>query len=170
MEQGVLKCTVVLIFISDAYCASDNCIREFLHATKYSKFLVVCLTPSGGQTHTGDSQAGWTGPGTEDEHCWHHATKMSSCKDPDTGKLFSWSALGQFTPIDLRIEHGASEIEAKRVQEDAVLEMVKHIVSRFNGDKHIKHALKAYYHYWRRVSLFQVDSLRARSNQSEKLR
>jgi len=162
MEQGVLKCTVVLIFISDAYCASDNCIREFLHATKDSKFFIVCLTPSGGQTRTGDSLAGWTGPGTEDEHCWHHATKISSCKDPDTGKLFS--LLGQFTPIYLRIEHGASEIEAKRVQEDAVLEIVMHIVSRFNCGKHIKHALKAYYDYWRRVSLFQVDSFRARSN------
>jgi len=159
MEQGVLKCTVVLIFISDAYCASDNCIREFLHATKHSKFLVVCLTPSGGQTRTGD--LGWTGPGTEDEHCWHHATKMSSCKDPDTGKLFSWSALGQFTPIDLRIEHGASEKEAKRVQEDAVLEIVKCIMSRFHRGEHIQYANEQYV-YWEKVALldsFTADNL-----------
>jgi len=156
MEQGVLKCTVVLIFISDAYCASDNCIREFLHAKKHSKFLVVCLTPSGGQTHTGDS--GWTGPGPGNEHWWHHATKMSSCKDPDTGKLFSWSALGQFTPIDLRIEHDANEKEAKRVQEDAVLEIVKRIMSRFHRGEHIQHANEQYVH-WSKVAL--LDSFTA---------
>jgi len=92
MEQGVLKSTVVLIFISDAYCDSENCKRKFIHATKHSKFLIVCLTPSGGRTCTGDS--GWTDPGPEDEDWWHHATKMSSCKDPDTGKPFSWSSLG----------------------------------------------------------------------------
>jgi hypothetical protein len=60
MEEGIRKCTVVVIFISDAYCQSDNCIREFLHATRQSKYLIIVLVP-------GQGSSGWTGPGPEDK-------------------------------------------------------------------------------------------------------
>ncbi len=62
MEEGIRKCTVVVIFISDAYCKSGNCIREFLHATQHSKYLIIVLVPG-----EGSKGKGWTGPGPEDK-------------------------------------------------------------------------------------------------------
>lgn len=153
MEEGIRKCTVVLIFISDAYCGSDNCVREFLHATRHSKYLVPVLVPDLGPTRTGPS--GWTGPGPGDRDWWQHATKCSSCRDPDTGKPFSWSALGQFEPIDLRVvgdeANGAAQQRGAEVCE---LEIVKRIQSRFHRGKHIQHTARMY-SYWNKYALLE---------------
>jgi hypothetical protein len=72
MEEGIRKCTVVVIYISDAYCKSPNCLREFLHATKHSKYLIVVLVPDHGPVYPGGPSSGWTGPGPED--------KVRTCK------------------------------------------------------------------------------------------
>eukprot|EP00961_Rhodomonas_salina_P034375 463240-Rhodomonas_salina.2 len=66
MEEGIRKCTVVVVFLSDAYVNSDNCKREFDHAVRMCKFLIPVLVPAarGGDTRFGS--AGWTGPGGED--------------------------------------------------------------------------------------------------------
>lgn len=45
MEEGIRKATVVIIFISDAYCGSPNCIREFLHTIRYAKYMIPLLIP-----------------------------------------------------------------------------------------------------------------------------
>ena len=158
MQQGVLKSTVVVIFLSDAYCKSGNCVREFLHATRHSKFLIVVLVPFG------PDKSGWTGPGADNKDWWQHATECSDCKDPDTGKPFSWSTLAQFTPIDLRVKDGASEKEA---QDFAVFEIVKRIMSRFHRGERIQHTA-ATYDYCRKLALF--DSLAARADDEDGLR
>ena len=98
---------------------------------------------------------GWTGPGADDKDWWQHATTCSDCKDPDTTKPFSWSSLGQFTPIDLRVKDGASEEEASCVQEAAVLEIVKRIMSRFHRGEHIQHC-KSQYSLWRKAAVFDL--------------
>ena len=67
MEEGIRKCTVVVIFISDAYCKSANCKREFLHATKHGKHLITVLVPDYGPAYDGGPSSGWTGPGPDDK-------------------------------------------------------------------------------------------------------
>ena len=67
MEEGIRKCTVVVIYISDAYCKSPNCMREFLHATKHSKYLIIVLVPDHGPVSLGGPSSGWTGPGPDDK-------------------------------------------------------------------------------------------------------
>ena len=165
MEEGIRKCTVVLIFISDAYCGSDNCVREFLHATRHSKYLIPVLVPNCGPTRTGPS--GWTGPGPGERDWWQHATKCSSCRDPDTGKPFSWSALGQFEPIDLRVEGDeANHAAQKRVSEACELEIVKRIQSRFHRGEHIDHTARMY-SYWHKYAL--LDCLTASLDEPDRM-
>ena len=135
MEQGVAKSTVVIIFLSDAYCKSGNCVREFLHTVRHSKYIIPVLVPDKGPTRMGAS--GWTGPGAEDAEWWRHATSCSDCKDPDTGAAFSWSALGRFTPVDLRVNAGAEG--AAGALEAAEVEIVRRIQSRFHRSQHIQH-------------------------------
>jgi hypothetical protein len=65
--EGIRKCTVVVIFISDAYCKSANCKREFLHATKHGKHLITVLVPDNGPAYDGGPSSGWTGPGPDDK-------------------------------------------------------------------------------------------------------
>jgi hypothetical protein len=69
MEEGIRKSTVVVIYISDAYCESRNCMREFLHATKQSKYLIIVLVPDHGPISPGGPSSGWTGPGPDDTVC-----------------------------------------------------------------------------------------------------
>ena len=138
MQEGVLKCTVVIIFLSDFYCGSKNCIREYLHAVRHSKFIIPVLVPKCDCTQP-QVNHGWTGPGPDDDGWWQHAQDHSSCKDPDTGEKFSWSALSQFAPIDLRVEDNHNEAVLGMVKRKAVFEMVKRIQSRFYRRDHIQH-------------------------------
>jgi hypothetical protein len=66
--EAIRNCTVVVIFISDAYCKSANCKREFLHATKHGKHLITVLVPDNGPAYD-DVSSGWTGPGPDDKVC-----------------------------------------------------------------------------------------------------
>ena len=144
MEEGIRKSTVVVIFLSDAYCNSGNCVREFLHATKHSKYLIVVLVPDAVAVREGGPSSGWTGEvtGREDKSWWQHAAKICQCTDPDTGKPVSWAALGQFTPIDLR----------RMEPEAAVLEIVQRIQSRFHRGTHLLHTAQMYA-LWRRAAV-----------------
>ena len=130
MREGVVECDIVILMISDAFCNSDNCLREFIHMSNHRKYIIPLLVPDHGETRTGHS--GWTGayvPGDED--WWKHAESICTCKDPDApDKEIPWSYLASFTPIDLR-----SEI----LQEDGSLhdnsaaenEIIRRIMSRF---------------------------------------
>ena len=137
MEQGVAKSTVVIIFLSDAYCNSGNCVREFLHTVRHGKYVIPVLVPDKGPTRTGPS--GWTGPGAGDAAWWRHADTCSDCKDPDSGAPFSWSELGRFTPVDLRVADAGDAEGAARALEAAEVEIVRRIQSRFHRGAHIKH-------------------------------
>ena len=137
MQQGVAKSTVVIIFLSDAYCSSGNCVREFLHAVKNSKFIIPVLVPNKGRTASG-AASGWTGPGADDAQWWQHANSCSDCKDPDTGASFEWSALGKPAfggPVDLRVADG----NAADLAEAPLDVIVRRIQSRFHRGAHIQH-------------------------------
>ena len=69
IEEGIHKCTVVVVYISDAYCKSPNCMIVFLHATKHSKYLITVLVPDHGPVSLGGPSSGWTGPGPDDKVC-----------------------------------------------------------------------------------------------------
>lgn len=130
MQEGICKCTIV-IFISDHYCKSANSIREFLHATRHSKFLIVVSVPDRGPIYPDGPISGWTGPGHENKDYWKHAASCSSCKDPDTGSTFSWAALAPFEPIDLRIRDDELSREEQRDAEEHLLKTAeREIVKR----------------------------------------
>jgi GTPase SAR1 family protein len=154
LQRFIAGCTVVLIFLSDAYCSSAICRREFLCASRTNKYLIPVLMPD------------WTGQfeGQEDKTWWHHAMVCSTSKDPDTGKMFSWSVLGQFSPIDGRALMG---VEDERWNDAVVPEIVKRIQSRFHRGEHIKHMHKQY-NTWRKKAL--LDTLTARDSEPQKLR
>jgi len=139
MQQGVLKSTVVVIFISDAYCKSGNCLREYQHAIRHSKFLIPVLVPNKGPVYPNGPSSGWTGPGPEDRLWFQHASSISSSTDPDTGDRIPWEKLEAYTPIDLRAQSNHVG-EEKRLQKNAVLEIVKRILSRLHRGQRISHA------------------------------
>jgi hypothetical protein len=167
MKEGIRKCTVVVLFLSDAYCKSPNCVREFLHATRHCKFLIVVLVPDRGPIYPDGPRSGWTGPGPENKDYWKHAASCSSCKDPDTGAAFSWAALSSFEPIDLRVRDDQLAEEEQRDAEERLLqaaerEIVKRIQSRFHRGEHIQNTLRKSYAHWRRFALF--DSFTANAD------
>ena len=50
--------------ISDAFCNSMNCHREFLHMVRSRKYIVPLLVPDHGLVNTnvgGQQSSGWTG-------------------------------------------------------------------------------------------------------------
>lgn len=176
MEEGIRKCTIVIIFLSDAYCKSPNCIREFLHAIKHSKFLIIVLVPDRGPVYAEGPSSGWTGPGAEDKDWWKHANSCSSCRDPDTGDTFTWRALESFPPIDLRVaggektraDDGNGIQEEEQLQGKAELEIIKRIQSRFHRGDHIQNTLEKSYSHWRKAALF--DSFDATIDEPDSLR
>ena len=104
MRQGVAECDVVIIMLSDAFCNSPNCLREFIHTATLGKHVIPLLVPDKGETRCGPS--GWSGlftPG--DPSWWKHAEKICTCQDPDKPeRKIPWEYLAAFTPIDLRQE------------------------------------------------------------------
>ena len=167
MEEGIRKCTVVVIFISDAYCKSANCVREFLHASRHSKFLIVVLVPDSGPVYDNGPSSGWTGPGPEDKNWWEHAAKLSTCKDPDNPyKTFSWSTLAQFEPIDLRVSKDT--LKEERVLETSTLEIITRVQARFHRGEHIRHT-DTMYTYWRKCAVLDSFSASALAGDQEKM-
>jgi hypothetical protein len=104
MREGVAGCVIVLLLISDAFCNSPNCIREFVHTANLRKHVIPVLVSDKGPTRTGPS--GWTGAYVNgDTDWWKHAERICTSKDPDApDKDIPWSHLASFTPIDLRQE------------------------------------------------------------------
>ncbi len=145
MRKGVSRSTVVIIFLSDAYCQSVNCIREYLHAVRHSKFLIPVLVPNKGCVDGDGPSSGWTGPGPEDKEWFHHAIKVSkvkALKDPDTGKDIPWEHMSKFEPVvDLRcLENLDDDSQAQaRVLEEAVRVIVIRIRSRMYRGRRIEH-------------------------------
>ena len=68
---------------------------------------------------------------------WKHATRCSSCKDPDSGDTFSWAALATFEPIDLRdaVKDGEATLTNEDLLKKAEEEIVKRIHLRFHRPK-----------------------------------
>ena len=104
MRQGVAECDVVIIMLSDAFCNSPNCLREFIHTATLGKHVIPLLVPDKGETRCGPS--GWSGLFTlGDPSWWKHAESICTCQDPDKPeRKIPWEYLAAFTPIDLRQE------------------------------------------------------------------
>ena len=102
LEACILQSRVVIMFLSDAYCSSDMCVRQYLISVRHRKYIIPILVPEAGFVHGHSS--GWSGaPQSQDPEWWMHCNHVSKNIDPDTGKKFSWNGLAQFTPIDLRV-------------------------------------------------------------------
>ena len=116
--------------------------------------------------------SGWTGPGAEDKNWWTHAASTSSYTDPhtgkpwsldpDTNKKFSWSALANFQPIDMR-----SPTASEDMFEATVHEIVRRIMGRFHRGEHIQHVVNIY-HHWRRATI--LESFNSSIFEQEKLK
>ena len=130
MREGVAGCDIVILMISDAFCNSANCLREFVHTVNHRKHIIPLLVPDHGETRTGPS--GWTGeysPGDQD--WWKHAASICTNKDPDApDKEIQWSYLSAFTPIDLRKE-SLQEDGSLHDNSDAEKEIIVRVMSRF---------------------------------------
>jgi len=130
MREGVAGCVIVLLLISDAFCNSANCIREFVHTVNLRKHVIPVLVSDKGPTRTGPS--GWTGAYVSgDNDWWKHAERICTSKDPDApDKVIPWSYLASFTPIDLRQESLQAD---GSLQDDspAAHEVIERIMKRF---------------------------------------
>ena len=122
--------------ISDAFCNSVNCHREFIHMVRSRKYIIPVLVPDRGKVMTnagGMQSSGWTckrvGGHAE---WWKHA--QSICQrnqDPDhAGHKINWSYLGGFDPIDLRQEKfkGDGSLEDDSAAEN---EIIHRVLNRF---------------------------------------
>jgi hypothetical protein len=127
MHVGATMSSVMILFLSDAFCASNVCVREYLHAARSAKLIIPVLVPDKGPIFEGGPASGWTGAGGHDKRWWLHAMNCSSCRDPDSGKSFTWSALSLFPPIDLR-----DATDASRVQQATEHEIAKQLLSHLH--------------------------------------
>ena len=130
MREGVAECNIVICMISDAFCNSGNCIREFIHTANHSKYMIPLLVPDRGETRTGPS--GWTGEYTPgDKDWWKHAQNICTAKDPDNpGNEIPWSYLASFTPVDLRGEKYGDDGSLDK-NSPAEKEILQRVMSRF---------------------------------------
>jgi hypothetical protein len=130
MREGVAECNIVICMISDAFCNSDNCIREFIHTANHSKYMIPLLVPDRGETRTGPS--GWTGEYTPgDKDWWKHAQNICTAKDPDNpGNEIPWSYLASFTPVDLRGEKYGDDGSLDK-NSPAEKEILQRVMGRF---------------------------------------
>ncbi len=130
MREGVAGCVIVLLLISDAFCNSANCLREFVHTANLRKHVIPVLVSDKGPTRTGPS--GWTGAYVSgDTDWWKHAERICTSKDPDAAdKDIPWSYLASFTPIDLRQESLQAD---GSLQDDspAAHDVIERIMKRF---------------------------------------
>ena len=128
MLDGVRRSRLVLMLLSDAYCRSDNCLREASHAFREWKYIIPLLVPRGRMLSSG-SNSGWTGPGPGDKQWWRHAEeqcKLHGKSDPDSGEAMQWQLLEAFAPIDLE-QAGALDAGS-----DVEVEIINRILSRFH--------------------------------------
>jgi hypothetical protein len=142
MRIGVSRSTVVIIFLSDAYCRSVNCIREYLHAVHHSKFLIPVLVPNKGLVRAGGPSSGWTGPGPQDQNWFRHAinaSEVEALKDPDTGKDIPWEVLAKFEPLDLRDIAQMDDDSQSHMLEEVVRAIVIRIRSRMHRGRRLEH-------------------------------
>lgn len=136
MRDGVAGCKVVILMISDAFCNSINCHREFSHTVRSGKYIIPVLVPDRGLVNTnvgGQQRSGWTGAFVDgDENWWKHAeTICQKNEDPDeAGRKIDWSYLQGFTPIDLRKEEFQ---EDGSLQDDSAAEneIIRRVMGRF---------------------------------------
>jgi len=136
MRDGVAGCKVVILMISDAFCNSINCHREFSHTVRSGKYIIPVLVPDRGLVNTnvgGQQRSGWTGAFVDgDENWWKHAeTICQKNEDPDeAGRKIDWSYLRGFTPIDLRKEEFQ---EDGSLQDDSAAEneIIRRVMGRF---------------------------------------
>lgn len=142
MAEGVRKCTVVVVFLSDAYVNSNNCKREIEHTLSMGKYIVPVLLPDRGELPNGIS-SGWTGAGPEASDWWTHAHRVSRDQThPDSGHIMSWSGLKHFVPIDMRGDGQALP------RSPAELEIRRRVLSRFHRGDHIRHRTRGSYARW----------------------
>lgn len=113
LRIGVERSAVVILLLSDAYVNTDSCKREYCAAINSQKVIIPVLLSRGEPADNGYN-SGWTGPISSD-NWWHHAhITCVVCKDPDTGRPFSWSALSQFKPVTMQDGGGAAEMDIVR--------------------------------------------------------
>ena len=132
MREGVAGCDIVILMISDAFCNSGNCLREFVHTVNHRKHIIPLLVPDCGPVRENGPSSGWTGEYTTgDEDWWKHAASICTSKDPDApDKAIQWSYLSAFTPIDLRNE-SLNEDGSLQDHSDAEKEIILRVMSRF---------------------------------------
>jgi hypothetical protein len=135
MREGVAGCVIVLLLISDAFCNSANCIREFVHTANLRKHVIPVLVSDKGPISKGGPSSGWTGAYVSgDNDWWKHAESICTSKDikdPDAPDMvIPWSYLASFTPIDLRQESLQADGSLKD-DSPAANEVIERIVKRF---------------------------------------
>ena len=86
----------VLAFLSDAYICSQACRDEFFSSYHSCKHIVPILMPKSNLQDDEGNSFGWSGPGSDDQEYWKHATLI--CPE----KSFDWSFLAEFRPVQLR--------------------------------------------------------------------
>jgi len=133
MREGVAGCDIDVLTISNAFCNSGHCLREFIQTATHHKFIIPLLVPDHGATRTGPSE--WKGKHSlGDNDWWKQAEKICTGKDPDApDKDIPWSYLSSFSPIDLREEilKKDGSLEDKSVSESRIIEQ---ILDRFSWD------------------------------------
>ena len=157
----IYMCVCVCVRVCVCTHTHTHSIREFLHSTNYSKYIIPILVPKLDVSCRGENNqliskdassnghpASWTSKTQADDSDWwrhcHTCTGSSLPNNPDTGKSFTWSALAQFKPIDMRF------VEDWRSHED---EIIKRIQARFHRGGYVRHETEIRYELWRKKAI-----------------
>lgn len=116
MMDGVAKCPIFLVFLSDSYVKSRNCQREFMEAFRQRKYVIPVLLPELGILPDGTS-TGWSNmESCCDDSSWlsHLSNMCNSYHHPDdAGSILRWDYLSEFAPIDARHTDSSKKAEQK---------------------------------------------------------
>lgn len=117
IQDGVVRATVVVVFLTDGYVLSPNCNKEYHTAISNGKFLIPVLLDGWSDTTNSHSSL-W----------WEHACKLWEQRKQQVGsakvieEVVDWEGMRGYTPVDMR----------KLSQEEGEREVVKRILERFH--------------------------------------
>jgi len=153
MVSGMQQANITVIFLSDRYVNSPNCLLEFALCISGGNFLIPVLVPQYPEHETDPSKiatAGWTGPGEGNTEWWIHAQRTCTHKTIEISKghteALDWEALKQFEPIDLR----------KRTQEETVEMICRRLLSRVHRINQHKTTLNMGAQKWRKFRILKA--------------
>ena len=165
--QAISSCTIFVALLSDSYCRSSRCRREFEQAVARGRQIVPVLLPHigmPGEQASGEGSVAWTGPSGLD--WWHHALDIARTAKAKIGLYpISWTVLEHFEPLNL-----THDLRSVSQRSHNLIDIAK-TVSAHLGSEDSKMAVEGRYKIWTgQKMLVFAQEIRVLSFETEAMR